>query len=115
MAAVRWWFADALKPTRRGRTRPTRADRSLRLRPLAVEGTLTFVATRGSRAAALAEQAFAVQWAFINGRASERDLARFGGVRIAGYEVETDPDVLELLGYQGFFAELDEIYRDVLG
>jgi len=82
---------------------------------LAVEGTLTFVATRGSRAAALAEQAFAVQWAFINGRASERDLARFGGVRIAGYEVETDPDVLELLGYQGFFAELDEIYRDVLG
>src|ERR1700680_2765118 len=55
MAALRWWFPDALKPTRHGRTRATRADRSLRLRPLAVEGTLTFVATRGSRAAALAE------------------------------------------------------------
>jgi hypothetical protein len=115
MASVRWWFPNALKPTRHGRTRPKRADRSLRLRPLAVDGTLTFVATRGSRAAVLAERAFSTQWAFVHGRATEGDLTRFTGVRIAGHEVETDPDVLERLGYQGFFAELDEIYRDVLG
>lgn len=114
MSAVRWWFPDALRPTRRGRTFPTRADRNLRMRPLAVDGTLTFVATRGSRAAELAEQAFAAQWDFVHGRATADDVARFRGLRIAGHEVETDPDVLERLGYQGLFAELDEIYRDVL-
>jgi hypothetical protein len=80
-----------------------------------VDGELTFVATRGSGAAARVEQAFAAQWRFIHGRGSLEDLDPFRGVRIAGHEVETDPDVLERLGYQGYFAELDDIYREVLG
>lgn len=114
MSAVRWWFPEALRPRHGGRTFPTRADRNLRMRPLVVDGTLTFVATRGSRAAELAEQVFAAQWRFVHGRATAQDVARFRGLRLAGRVVETDPDVLERLGYQGLFAELDEIYRDVL-
>ena len=113
MAALRWWFPNALRPTRRGRTRPTKGDRYLRLRPLAVEGEVTFVPIRGSHRAELAMEVFGVQWGFIHGHKSAADLAAYQGVRIGWRVVETDPDILELLGRRGEF-EVSDIYRDFI-
>ena len=46
---VRYWAAEALEPTRRGRTLPREGDRMLRLRPLIVvdANELVFVTVRG--------------------------------------------------------------------
>jgi hypothetical protein len=114
VATIRFWLPGAVGPTRRGRTRTTPADRHLRLRPLAVEGEVTFVETHGSRAAGRAMSAFGVQWDFVHGQASEADLARLRGIRIGGRLVEADPDVLEHLARAGEF-NLEERYRELLG
>lgn len=114
VADVRFWLPGAVGRTRRGRTRATPFDRHLRLRPLAVEGEVTFVETHGSRAAARAMSAFGVQWDFLHGRADEADLARLRGLRIGGRLVEADPDVLEDLARRGEF-QIDELYRELIG
>ena len=114
VATIRFWLPDAVGQTRRGRTRATPADRHLRLRPLAVEGEVTFVETHGNRAAARAMSAFGVQWDFVRGRATEADLARLRGLRIGGRLVEADPDVLEHLARAGEF-NLEERHRELLG
>ena len=113
VATARYWFPDAVRPTRRGRTRPTRADRHLRLRPLAVDNEVTFVETHGSRAAAKAFEVFGVQWDVLHGRQPPKALDRYRGLRIGGRPVVTDLDVLERLGNAGQFR-IDEIYRDLL-
>ncbi len=114
MSEVRWWFPDALQPSRRGRTFPTVADRSLRLRPLAVEGEVAFVPVRGSRRAELATRVFDAQWDFIHRRIPRGALALFKDVRIGGRRVEIDPEVLERLANAGAF-DLEELYRELVG
>lgn len=114
LATIRFWLPDAVGRTRHGRTLVTPADRHLRLRPLAVEGEVTFVETHGSHAASRAMWAFGVQWDFIHGQATEADLARLRGLRIGGRLVEADPDVLEHLARAGEFR-LDEQYRELMG
>src|SRR4051794_39998492 len=62
VSTVRYWFPNAVGRTRRARTRPTKSDRYLRLRPLAVDGEVRFIAVRGSRVADEAIRAFGVQY-----------------------------------------------------
>ncbi len=114
MPVVRWWFPEALQPRQRGQTLPTGADRSLRLRPLAVEGEVAFVAVRGSRQAEFARRAFDTQWDFVHRRAGRDALVPFKGERIGGRLVETDPEVLERLANAGAF-DLEELYRELVG
>ena len=114
VATIRYWFPDAVGHTRRGRTRPTRADRHLRLRPLAADGDVRFIETRGSRVAAEAYRIFGVQWDVLHGRLPPEALAKYTGVRIGGAEVVTDPTLLERLGNAGLF-HVDELYRELLG
>ncbi len=114
MRIARWWFPNALRRTERGRTFPTAADRSLRLRPIAVEGEVAFVAVRGSRQAELAQRAFDLQWDFVHRRVGRDALTPFEGRRIGGRLVVTDPEVLERLANAGAF-DLEELYRELLG
>jgi hypothetical protein len=110
---VRFWFPAAVGPTRRGRTRPTKADRYLRLRPIAADGDVRFVATRGSRMAEQAMAAFGTQWDVLHGRASADELERLRGLRIGGHRVETDVAALERLGLAGRFR-IEEVYRELV-
>lgn len=113
VVTVRYWFPDAILPTRHGRTRPTRSDRHLRLRPLAVDNEVTFIETHGNHAAAKANEVFGVQWDVLHHRLPPEALERYRGLRIGGRLVVTDIDVLERLGNAGQFR-IDEIYRDLL-
>jgi len=83
------------------------------VRPLVVEGELSFVEVRGSRAADRAAEAWDVHWRYIKGEASELEVDRFSGLRIGGRQVETDHLVLERLAHAG---ELDvaEIYQELV-
>ncbi len=112
LATVRWWFPDALRPTRRGRTRPTRADRYLRVRTFIAGDERVFVAVRGSRAADAAQEANALQWLYIHGRADARQLERLRGLRIGGLLVQADPDELLEIARRGEF-DPDELYREL--
>jgi hypothetical protein len=116
MWEVRYWAAEALERTRRGRTLPTVGDRLLRLRPLVVEGAdeLEFVLVRGSRAADEADRIFGVQWRFITGQADETELDSIGGARVGGRTAESDPGRLEFLALAGAIDTL-EAYRELLG
>jgi hypothetical protein len=116
MQHVRYWMPEALRPTRRGKTLPTRGDRIARLRPVIFEGEdgSSFVTVRGSRATERADLVFDIQWRFIAGHAEEAELELIRGVRIAGRTVESDPDRLEYLG-RARAIDVDEAYRDVVG
>jgi hypothetical protein len=112
LATVRWWFRDALGPTRRGRTRPLRADRYLRVRTFISGDERVFVAVRGSKAADAAAEANALQWQFIHGRADPRQLDRLRGLRIGGRPVQADAGELLELARRGEF-DPDELYREL--
>jgi hypothetical protein len=112
VATIRFWLPDAVGRTRAGRTPPTAADRHLRRRPLAVEGEVTLVPIRGSRATQQAVDAFGLQWRFVHNEATAEDLERLHGMRIGGRTVESDPAVLERLANAGQFR-IDEIYREL--
>jgi hypothetical protein len=117
MDAVRYYAPDALRVTNAGVTWPRPSDRLLRARPLVVRTPdgprAVFVPVRGSRAAAQAWGAFRVQWGYVHNQASEADLGRLAGLRIAGYEVETDPNVLLDFARSGEF-DFEEAYRAVV-
>ena len=112
LATVRWWFPDALRPTRRGRTRPTRADRYLRVRTFISGDGRVFAAVRGSKAADEAQEANALQWLYVHGRADARQLERLRGLRIGGQLVQADAGELMEVARRGEF-DPDELYRDL--
>lgn len=112
LATVRWWFRDALGSTRRGRTRPTRADRYLRVRTFISGDGRVFVAVRGSKAADAAQEANALQWQYVHGRADPRQLERLRGLRIAGRLVQADAGELLEVARRGEF-DPDELYREL--
>jgi hypothetical protein len=116
MRDVRYWAREALRPTRHGKTLPTRGDRIARLRPVIFEGDdeSSFVIVRGSRAAERADFVFDIQWRFIAGHAEEAELELIRGLRFGGRVVESDPDRLEFLGRAGAI-DIGEAYRDVVG
>jgi len=114
LTSVRWWAAPALRPAP-GATRVTKGDRLLRLEPLVVKGKpgVQFIPIRGSEAARRAREAFALQYAYVEGKKSPDELRRLAGLRIVGFDVEDSSDVLDEYGRRG---ELDpaENYRAML-
>ncbi len=113
---VHWWGGEALEPKRGGITLPKRGDRLLRVRAIILDDGdgVEFISARGSNAAYRAQQIFDVQYRFIEGTASEADLAGIAGKKVAGRRVESDPDRLEAIAAAG---DLDviEAYREALG
>jgi hypothetical protein len=112
LTTVRWWFPDALGPTRHGRTRPTRADRYLRIRTFISGEERVFIPIRGSVRTREAEEANAIQWRYVHGRADSRELERLRGRRIGGRLVQADPDALLEVARRGEF-DPDELYREL--
>jgi hypothetical protein len=112
--AVRWWFPDALVHDATGRWRATPADTATRLRPLAVDGEVTFVPVKGSAAADRVSDWFDVQWRYVTNRATAAEVEALPNVTVAGRRLERDPGVLEELARRGDF-DLDDIYRDLFG
>lgn len=112
IATVRFWFPDALHPTRAGRTRPTRGDRYLRVRTFISGRERVFVAVHGSEVARRAEEANALQWQFVHGRLDGRDLERLRDMRIGGRLVQADPAELFEVARRGEF-DPDELYREL--
>jgi len=112
VAAVTWWAEPALEPRKAGAVRPKRGDRLLRVTPLIVEGEVTFVTTRGSKAAATAQAAYRAQRESLEGKpGATAALARFNGVRVGGRLIETDRDVINEIGRRGELEDLAEMYR----
>jgi hypothetical protein len=74
------------------------------------EDETTFVAVRGSRAADRAHAVYDVQWRYANGQADESELRRLEGVRIAGQQVEADPERLRYLAAAGAL-DPDDAYQ----
>lgn len=112
--ALTWWFPEAVLAQRSGELHAAPADGATRLRPIAVEGEVTFVAMRGSDAADRVARLFAVQWDFVTNRASAEDVRALPDVTIAGRRLERDPRVLAELARAGDF-DLDDIYRELVG
>ncbi len=113
---VHWWGREGLEPKRGGVTLPKRGDRLLRVRAIILDDGdgVEFISVRGSNAAYRAQQIFDVQYRFIEGTASESELAGIAGRKVAGRRVESDPDRLEAIAAAG---DLDviEAYREALG
>ena len=116
--AVMWWFPDAIgeRPERgvARRLMPTAADAGLRLRPVAVDDQVTFVPALGSVAADRLASIFDVQWRWIQGRASESELAQLPATLGSGRRVVRDPAKLDELARQGAF-DLADVYRELFG
>ncbi len=112
---VRWYAADALQPTRGGRTLPTKSDRLQRLRPVYVEGETApqFVTARGSRDAGRLDDAFDVQWRYLHGEACDAEVRALSGQRAGSGRVEADPRRLDAIGALGE-PNPDEVYRELV-
>lgn len=111
-STVDYWFHEALRPRRGGRTRVTPADRQLRIRTFISGDERVFVAIKGSRATTIADDANAIQWRFVHGKAGRDELRRFEGVRIGGRLIQADPDVLIEVARRGEF-DPEDLYRDL--
>lgn len=100
VGTVRKYASPALTTDAFGRLVATDADRLYRrVQVIGPEGDV-FVSTRGSRrASTVGEYWNAVRHYLSTG--DESGLARFAGVRIAGVELETDPDVIDELARRG--------------
>jgi hypothetical protein len=111
-STVDFWFHDALLPRRGGRTRVKPADRALRIRTFISGDERVFVAIKGSRATAVADEANATQWLFVHGKVPRGELAKYDGVRVGGRLIQTDPDVLIEVARRGEF-DPEDLYRDL--
>ncbi len=112
MSDLRYWAGDALGTTRSGKTYATEADELLRVRPLALDGDVTFVATTTSHQADLADHIFDVQWRYVNGRATQAELDRLPRT-FQGQAVVRDGPELVRLGLGSRFAEIPETYAQM--
>jgi hypothetical protein len=115
MEVVRWWAAGALRPTRGGRTFPTKTDRLQRLRPIYVEGETRpqFVVARGSSEADRLDRAFDVQWRYMHGNATDPEVRGLSGQRAGAHRVEADPRRLDVIAALGE-PNPDQVYRDLV-
>jgi hypothetical protein len=114
LEAVWWWFPDAIRRSSVGELFATASDSGVRMRPIVVDGEVTFMPVGGSAAADRVAGYFDVQWRYIHGRASPADVAALPAVTVGGRRLERDPQVLERLALAGEFA-LDDIYRELVG
>ncbi len=111
---LHWWVDQGLGPTRHCKTYATEADELLRVRPIALDHDVTFVATRTSGEAELADHIWDVQWRYVNGRATQAELDRLPRTFRGRPVVRDGPELLQL-GLAGRFADLPEIYGELFG
>jgi hypothetical protein len=91
------------------RARP--ADRLYRPMHAISGGQVVPVDVRGSRVASLVGEYWNTVRAYLD-TGDEEALRRFRGMNVGGFELETDPDVLDEMARRGMF-EFDSIYRMV--
>jgi hypothetical protein len=84
-----------------------------KLRPLAVDGEVTFVTPQSAAETDLARRAFRAQWMYVHGDLDERGLDDFAGMTVDGRSIETRAAVLDDLALDGQF-DLTEIYRELI-
>lgn len=108
--AVAWWTGDTV--TRGGgRWQVAPSDRLFRPMYLYSDGQRVAVDVRGSRVASDIGRYHSAIGHYLRTGDTSR-LTRLTGLRIAGVEVETDPDVIDGLARRGVF-EFESIYRMV--
>jgi len=111
LSAVTWWATDGLIPAKGGVLKVSRGDRLLRRRLLISDGEIVLTVTRGSAAAKLVSDAWAVQWGYVHGDVPTSALDAFAGRRVGGHLVETDTAVLDEMARRGDLADMPETYR----
>jgi hypothetical protein len=99
---VRFWGQGAVTE-RNGRLVPIAADREWRLMRIASQGRLVEIEVRGSRAATGVSRYWEAVATFRDTQ-DESVLAPFRGGRIAGHELETDPDTLNAMDDVGLLS-----------
>jgi hypothetical protein len=105
---VEFYAHDALSG-RGGTARATAADRLYRPMRIVSGGQNVDVDVRGSRVASLVGEYWNGVHIYLD-TGDDELLRAFAGKKVAGYELETDPDVLDELARRGMF-EFDSIYR----
>ncbi len=111
VSAVRWWGAESLGRTRRGRTELTRRD-PLRMRPVVFDDGVEFAAARGWKRKEV-ERIFQIQWAAAHGMATAEELDWLRGRNVAGRPIADSQERLHELARRG---EIDpvEAYRGLV-
>jgi len=95
-----------------GRITATSADRSPRPMPFITALGDSPIMVRGSRAASLLAKHRKTVFAFLRGKANEKDLLRFHGKKVAGHELLTDAQTLLALGHAGAI-DTERFYRAI--
>ena len=107
-ASTRAW-----RPSAGGsKTHSDRAGKVERGRTFISGDERVFVAVHGSEAGKRAEDANALQWQYVHGRADASQLERLRGMRIGSRLVQADPDELFEVARRGEF-DPDELYREL--
>ncbi|MEX0983923.1 MAG: hypothetical protein WD096_02615 [Actinomycetota bacterium] len=117
LRTIRKYFAGGVARDERGRVVASAADRAPRVRLFAFEGRVDFLTIRGSRATARADEIWRTQQRFAldPSRENEAKLREFAGERVAGREVEADPDTILDLVQEAEPEEIAERYRELFG
>ena len=108
--AVAFWAPDAVTRSGAG-WRVASADRMFRPMFVYSGGRRHLIDVRGSRVASQVGLYHSAVGHYLSTGDSSR-LARFGGVRVAGVELETNPEVIDQLARRGVF-EFETIYQAV--
>ncbi len=83
--------------------------------PIVLAGEpVTFIETTNPEVAALARDAFQVQWQYVHDRTDASELIKFLGRQIDGRPIEIDPAALMDQAYRGEL-DLTEVYREMFG
>lgn len=108
--AATYWAGDAVTRTN-GRLAPAPADRLYRPMYIYSAGQPVTIDVRGSKAAStIGRYHSAIQHYLSTGDSSR--LTRLSGLKVGGFELETDVDVLDEMARRGSF-EFESIYRMV--
>jgi len=91
-----------------GRARALRSDRLYRQLWIISGGQKVVVDVRGSRQASIVGEYWNAMQRYVEG--DDEALAPFRGKAVGGYELETDPDVLDELARRGDLS-FEDIYR----
>lgn len=113
MNHVRWWAGEALGPTVDRVTFATERDDLFRVRPIGLDGEMTFVGLLDSDRADEAQRIFITQYDYAAGYASVKDLRKLPAT-FAGRRVIRDPRELDRLARAGQFS-IEELYRELVG
>ena len=108
--AVAYWAPGAVTRSG-GQLRPTTADRLYRPMYLYSNGARHDIDVRGSKAASMVGRYHSAIGRYVS-TGDMSGLQALSGVRVGGFELETDPDVIDQLARRGMF-DFESIYRMV--